>query len=192
MSGASAGNLLSVVATTDANGEASAPLFTGNGNAGTYQVTAGNAGLQMSFNYTNLPTLNAAAVAGLTTTVSTPAFNLTTAAGPTPSGGTFTGPGVTGDNTFNPASAGALGSKTVTYTINGASVTFTILLGEAPSLVVTLAGDTVNNLDAGTSLREAVFHAMALGGAQTITFAPSPSTRAARLGASSSSPEAAS
>lgn len=43
---------------------------------------------------------------------------------------------------------------------------------EAPSLVVTIAADTVDDMDNQTSLREAVAYAGTLSGADTVTFAP--------------------
>lgn len=115
-------------------------------------------------------TLNAAAQAGFTNTNATAAYSLTTAAGPSVAGGTFSGNGVNGD-TFNPAAAG-FGVHTVTYSVGGVQVSFTITVNEAPSLNVTTTTDVVNNRDGLTSLREALTYAQALGGAQTVTFAP--------------------
>ncbi|MBS0657334.1 MAG: choice-of-anchor D domain-containing protein [Verrucomicrobia bacterium] len=70
------------------------------------------------------PTVNAAAGAGLSYPLNAAAVDLATVAAPTPAGGTFSGPGVTGGQ-FNPANAG-LGLWTLTYTTNGASVTFRV------------------------------------------------------------------
>jgi CSLREA domain-containing protein len=53
------------------------------------------------------------------------------------------------------------------------STVVTFRTTEAPSLLVTLGIDTVNPDDGQISLREALAYAQTLGGAQTITFAPS-------------------
>jgi fibronectin-binding autotransporter adhesin len=67
---------------------------------------------------------NTAATAGLGTTSGGGLINLATATGATPSGGTFSGPGVSGGS-FNPAAAG-FGLQVITYTAGSVSGTFTI------------------------------------------------------------------
>ena len=159
------------VGVADANGVLIGPVLTANGVAGVWQLKAENGPVSTTFTCVNLPAFNAATVAGLTTNAGAAPFSLATATGAQSPGGTFSGPGVTGGNTFNPASAN-LGSNVLTYSVNGASATFTMTVFEARRLVVDLASDTANPLDNATSLREAVAYAQSLGGAQTITFAP--------------------
>jgi len=154
---------------TNSNGVSTAPTYTANGVAGTYNVAVQMGDTLFNIPTANLPNLNVAAVAGFTNTVATPSYSLATATNAAPTGGTFSGPGVS-SGTFNPASAG-IGTHTITYTLNGAQVTFVITVTEAPSLVVTTAADTVNANDGQTSLREAMVHANSLTDAQTITFA---------------------
>lgn len=67
---------------------------------------------------------NEAANAGLSTTSTSGLLNLFTATGVSPAGGTFSGPGVTGDN-FDPAAAG-YGIHTITYNASTNSGTFNI------------------------------------------------------------------
>lgn len=67
---------------------------------------------------------NEAANAGLSTTIASGLLNLFTATGVSPAGGTFSGPGVTGDN-FDPAAAG-YGIHTITYNASTNSANFTI------------------------------------------------------------------
>ena len=69
--------------------------------------------------------------------LSDPAFNLATASGASPSGGTFSGPGVTGGN-FNPSAAGN-GIHTITYAVSSpdgvaSSATFTVTVNQAPAI----------------------------------------------------------
>ena len=115
-----------------------------------------------------VPTLPTATLSVITGSA---ALNLATATGASPGGGTFSGPGVT-NGFFNPSGL-ALGQYTLTYTVPdgfGAtnSVTFTVTVVEAPSLVVNLTADVVNPIDAQTSLREAVAYARSVAG--TVTF----------------------
>ena len=106
-------------------------------------------------------------------TVKEDPIDLNAVTGPMPSGGTFSGTGVSGGQ-FDPAGLDP-GEYTVTYTITGGfggtnSSTFILTLAEAPSLTVTTALDTLDNLDALTSLREALAYAATLTGPQEITF----------------------
>lgn len=105
------------------------------------------------------------------------AFDLATASGVTPAGGTFSGTGVnSGNGTFDPTGL-ALGAYRVTYTVGDANGTnstdLTVTVIEIPSLTVTTTGDTVSKVDGQTSLREAFGHAATLTGPQTITFSSS-------------------
>ena len=96
-----------------------------------------------------------------------------TAAGASPSGGTFSGTGVTG-STFDPAGL-APGSYTITYTVSDSfgisnQASFTVTVTEAPNLVVTTTSDEVNASDGQTSLREAITYANTLTERADITF----------------------
>ncbi len=76
-------------------------------------------------------------VTNLNRLISDPAFNLATASGASPAGGTFSGPGVSGGN-FNPAAAGT-GVHTITYGVVSAdgvvsSATFTVTVNQAPAI----------------------------------------------------------
>jgi CSLREA domain-containing protein len=118
-------------------------------------------------------------VSNVNTEVGQAAIDLFDAVNPQPAGGVFSGPGVT-NNVFDPTTAGA-GTHTITYTITDAngftsSVTFTITVAPGPdpgSLIVTTLGDTVDDQDGQTSLREALAYAATLTGPQTITFSSS-------------------
>lgn len=111
--------------------------------------------------------------------VNDPAFDLLAAIGPSPTGGTLSGPGISSTN-FNPASAG-VGVHTILYRIDGqpaspdgitwSTTPITITVNEAPSLIVTTTSDTTSIQDNQTSLREALAYAATLAGTQTITFA---------------------
>ncbi|MBL9156129.1 MAG: cadherin-like domain-containing protein [Verrucomicrobiales bacterium] len=100
------------------------------------------------------------------------ALDLATASGVTPSGGTFSGKGVSG-GFFDPTGL-ALGAYTVTYTVGDAngtnSTNLTVTVIERPSLTVTSTSDTVSKIDGQTSLREALAYAATLTGAQTVAF----------------------
>jgi hypothetical protein len=169
-SGAFPGPSLSTTNTTTGSGVAVAPTCTANGVCGIYNVNANFSILSTTFSCTNLPTFNAATLAGLTNTEITAAYNLATATGAQSPGGTFSGAGVSGGN-FNPAGAGR-GPHVITYAVNGVQASFTIAVVETPSLVVTTNADVVNPFDGVTSLREALAYATTLSGPQTITFAP--------------------
>lgn len=96
-------------------------------------------------------------------TINQPAFSslgtvctnedLSTLGGASPTGGTYSGPGVTdnGDGetfTFNPAATGGPGTYTITYTaINGNTVTSTLTVAAAP--VVTAPDNAEIKIDAG-------------------------------------------
>jgi hypothetical protein len=87
--------------------------------------------------------------------------------------GTFSGDGVS-NNVFNPAGLG-YGAHSITFTSTDAyghtvTLQFSIVVTEAPSLVVTTTNDVVSNADGVTSLREALAYAATLSGPQTITF----------------------
>lgn len=147
--------------------------------SGTYQYFCsayGSPGQEFTnFRHSNIATvavltLNSAAQAGFNNTTATPPYNLTSATEVSVTGGTFSGNGVSGE-TFNPAAAGT-GVHTITYSVGGVQVSFTISIVEAPSLTVTTTADVVNNLDSQTSLREALAYAQSLGGARTVNFAP--------------------
>lgn len=74
--------------------------------------------------------------------------------GASPTGGTYSGPGVTNNGngetfTFNPAAAGGAGTYTITYTAtNGNTATTTLTVAEAP--VVSVSTDGSIPLDFGT------------------------------------------
>jgi phosphodiesterase/alkaline phosphatase D-like protein/2',3'-cyclic-nucleotide 2'-phosphodiesterase (5'-nucleotidase family) len=77
-------------------------------------------------------TINSAALAGFSMPAHGSPLNLTTAAGVSPAGGIFSGPGIMGD-TFDPALAPA-GLNVVTYAFGAQSVTFNVTVAAAPSL----------------------------------------------------------
>jgi 2',3'-cyclic-nucleotide 2'-phosphodiesterase (5'-nucleotidase family) len=87
------------------------------------------------------PTFNVAANTGLSATANNRSpINLFTAAAPTPAGGTFSGPGVSG-NTFDPAVVAA-GVHSITYSYTDSfgatqSATFNITVSAAPTISVT-------------------------------------------------------
>lgn len=100
-------------------------------------------------------------------------LDLAAAAGVSPTGGTFSGSGVSAGQ-FDPSGL-APGSYTITYTITDAfgvsnRTTFSVNVMEAPGLVVTTTADTVSVSDGQTSLREAITHANTLGARADITF----------------------
>ena len=142
---------------SNASGIAIAPPYVANGIAGAYNLQMIVAVATLNLPVSNLPTLNAAAQAGFTNTLATPAYDLATATGAAPAGGAFSGNGVSG-GVFTPASAG-LGVHTITYSLNGAQVSFTITVIETPGLAVSTAGDVVSQIDGLTSLREAIAYA---------------------------------
>jgi hypothetical protein len=114
---------------------------------------------------------------GLTDPQNGAAINLTTLLNPG-SAGTFTGDGVT-NNIFNPAGLG-IGGHAIAFTAttpdaygNFAIASFSILVTEAQSLVVTTDSDASTNLDSQTSLREALAYAQQLRATQTIAFSNS-------------------
>lgn len=100
-------------------------------------------------------------------------LDLAAAAGVSPTGGTFSGSGVSAGQ-FDPSGL-APGSYTITYIITDAfgvsnRTTFSVNVMEAPGLVVTTTADTVSVSDGQTSLREAITHANTLGARADITF----------------------
>lgn len=88
------------------------------------------------------PTFNVAATAGLSATANNSSpINLFTAAAPTPAGGTFSGPGVSG-NTFDPAVV-ATGVRVITYSYTDSfgatqSASFNITVSAPASVVATV------------------------------------------------------
>src|ERR1043166_222026 len=104
-SGTFPGPSLSTTNSTTDGGAAVAPTCTANGVCGIYNLSANFSTLSASFSCTNLPTFNAATLAGLTNVYTTPAFSLATRTGAQSPGGTFSGAGVSGGN-FDPATAG--------------------------------------------------------------------------------------
>jgi hypothetical protein len=119
-----------------------------------------------------------------------PIADLATATGASPGNGVFSGENVslsTGKYGFDPTGLAFATVVTVTYTLaDGAGVTnsatFTITVGEAPSLVVTTNSDVVAS-DGVTGLREALAYAATLSGAQAIKFNGDPSVGSVASGA---------
>lgn len=77
-------------------------------------------------------TINSAAIAGFSIPAYGSPFNLTTAAGVSPAGGTFSGPGIMGD-TFDPALA-TVGLNVITYTYGTQTATFNVTVIASPTI----------------------------------------------------------
>ena len=180
------------LAGTPAGGTFSGTGVTGNtfnpatAGAGTHTLTYGGVGgcgniITTTITVNPLPTVNAGTYAGVCINAAA-----VTLAG-TPAGGTFSGPGVTG-NSFNPATAGA-GTHTITYNYtdgNGCanSATTTVTVNPLPTVsagsyggvcvnapAVTLAGAPAGGTFSGTGVTGTTFNPATTGvGTHTINY----------------------
>ncbi|MCW5922183.1 MAG: HYR domain-containing protein [Saprospiraceae bacterium] len=105
----------------------------------TYTYTDGNGCVDVcQFDITVNPQPAITCPADLTVCINGTPIDLTALAGVSPAGGTFSGAGVTA-NTFNPAAAGGVGNKIITYVVtdgNGCTnaCTFTITVAALPTV----------------------------------------------------------
>ncbi|MBX2889604.1 MAG: HYR domain-containing protein [Saprospiraceae bacterium] len=105
----------------------------------TYTYTDGNGCVDVcEFDITVNPQPAVTCPADLTVCINGTPIDLTALAGVSPAGGTFSGAGVTA-NTFNPAAAGGVGNKIITYVVtdgNGCTnaCTFTITVAALPTV----------------------------------------------------------
>ncbi len=103
-----------------------------------------------------VPTFNPATMSGLNLALSSGLVNLSTITEASPAGGTFSGPGVTGNN-FDPDTAG-FGNHTLSYSYGGASASFTISVTGGLTLVSEGGSFAPYNLaPGGTAFAKEVF-----------------------------------
>lgn len=114
-------------------------------------------------------TINAAALAGFSIPSNGSPLNLTTAAGVSPAGGTFSGPGIMGD-TFDPALAPP-GASVITYAFGAQSVTFNVTVTVSPTLAATPTNAFTTLLKSSIVLSD-TGTAAGVGGAEIPAFDP--------------------